>query len=172
MLGYFCFFFSCLFWCSDFDKVRLEIIMLDDSSRFRYSSGYVFCAKFLLDNFDFSNDFHALDFLRFAKIRSQSQFQAAELNWRQFHTKSQMKSAPKLVPFFTLNLNTAYVNLYKPNSKFLAKCNKKQFQRQLQRGQSQVTPCTWRPSPLSKARVRKLCPPPIATSTLRTRALW
>ena len=30
---------------------------------------------------------------------SQSQFQAAELNWRQFNTKSQMKSAPKRVPF-------------------------------------------------------------------------
>ena len=30
---------------------------------------------------------------------SQSQFQAVELNWRQFLTKSQMKSAPKLVPF-------------------------------------------------------------------------
>ena len=37
---------------------------------------------------------------------SQSQFQAAELNWRQFNTKSQMKSAPKLVSFFTLNLNS------------------------------------------------------------------
>ena len=38
---------------------------------------------------------------------SQSQFQTDELNWRQFNTKSQMKSAPKLVPFFfTLNLNS------------------------------------------------------------------
>ena len=37
---------------------------------------------------------------------SQSQYQAAELNWRQFNTKSQMKSASKLVPFFTLNLNS------------------------------------------------------------------
>ena len=51
---------------------------------------------------------------------SQSQFQAAELNWRQFTTPNQMKSAPKLVPkfttpnqmksapklFFTLNLNS------------------------------------------------------------------
>ena len=35
---------------------------------------------------------------------SQSEFQAAEFNWRQFNSKSQMKSAPKLVPFFTLNL--------------------------------------------------------------------
>ena len=38
--------------------------------------------KFLLDSFDFSSDFYALDFLRFAwsQILSQSQFQAAELN--------------------------------------------------------------------------------------------
>ena len=68
----------------------------------------LFYAKFLLDNFDFSTDFHAFDFLLFAcsKILSQSQFQADELNWRQFNTKSQMKSAPKLVPFFTFNLNS------------------------------------------------------------------
>ena len=53
-----------------------------------------FYAKFSLDRFDFSSDFYALDFLRFAwsKILSQSQFQAAELNWRQFNTKSQMKT--------------------------------------------------------------------------------
>ena len=40
--------------------------------------------NFLLDHFDFSSVFYALDFLRFAwsKILSQSQFQAAELNWR------------------------------------------------------------------------------------------
>ena len=56
--------------------------------------------NFLLDRFDLSSDFYALDFL----ILSQSQFQTAELNWRQFNTKSQMKNAPKLVPFFTLNL--------------------------------------------------------------------
>ena len=37
---------------------------------------------------------------------SQSQFQAAELNWWEFNTKSQTKSAPKLVPIFTLNLNS------------------------------------------------------------------
>ena len=68
----------------------------------------VFYAKFLLDNFDFSNDFYALDFLRFAwsKILSQSQFQAVELNWRQFNTKCQMKSAPKLESFFTSKLNS------------------------------------------------------------------
>ena len=61
-----------------------------------------FNAKFSLDNFVFSSDFYALDFLRFAwsKILSQSQFQAAELSWRQFNTKTQMKSAPKLVSFF------------------------------------------------------------------------
>ena len=34
-------FFSCLFWCSDFGKVRLGI-RHDDSSCFRYSTGYVF----------------------------------------------------------------------------------------------------------------------------------
>ena len=70
-----------------------------------------FNAKFLLDGFDFSSDFYALDFLRFArsKIFSQSQFQAAKLNWRQFNTKSQMKIAPKLVPFFTLNLNSGII---------------------------------------------------------------
>ena len=53
----------------------------------------------------------ALDFLRFAwsKIPSQSQFHAAELNWRQFNTQSEMKSAPKLVPFFTLNLNSGFI---------------------------------------------------------------
>ena len=63
--------------------------------------------NFCLTVLDFAaSDFYALDFLRFAwsKIFSQSQFQAAELNWRQFNTKSQMKSAPKLVPFFSLNL--------------------------------------------------------------------
>ena len=67
----------------------------------------VFYAKFSLDRFDFSSDFYALDFLRFAwsKILSQSQFQAAELNWRQSNTKSQMKSALKLVPVFSLNFN-------------------------------------------------------------------
>ena len=57
--------------------------------------------KFLLDDFDFSSDLYALDFSRFAwsKILSESQFQAAELNWQQFNTKIQMKSAPKLLPF-------------------------------------------------------------------------
>ena len=77
--------------------------MHDDSIRFRYSTGYVF-----MQNFDFSGDFYALDFLRFAwsKNLSQSQFQAPELNWRQFNTKSQLKSAPKLVSFFALNLNS------------------------------------------------------------------
>ena len=67
-----------------------------------------FNAKLALDRFDFSSDFYALDFLRFAwsKILSQSKFQAAELNWRQFNAKSQIKSAPKPVQFFTLNLNS------------------------------------------------------------------
>ena len=60
-------------------------------------------AKLSLDSFDFLSDL-----LRFvlSKILSQSQFQAAEFNWRQFNTKSQMKSAPKLVSFFTLNLDS------------------------------------------------------------------
>ena len=64
--------------------------------------------NFLLDHFDFSSAFYTLDFLRFAwsKILSQSHIQAAEFNWRQFNTNSQMKSAPKLVPLFTLNLNS------------------------------------------------------------------
>ena len=68
----------------------------------------LFYAKFLLDNFEFSSDFYVLDFLRFAwsKILSQSQFQAAKLNWRQLNAKSQLKSAPELVSFFTLNLNS------------------------------------------------------------------
>ena len=68
----------------------------------------LFYGQFSLDNFDFLSDFYALDFLHFAcsKILSQSQFQAAELNWRQFNTKNQMISAPKLVSFFTLNLNS------------------------------------------------------------------
>ena len=68
----------------------------------------LFYAKFFLDNFDFSSDFYDLDFLRFAgsKILSQAQFQAAELNWRQFNTKSQIKSAPKLGSFLNFNLNS------------------------------------------------------------------
>ena len=75
--------------------------MHDDSSRFRYSLGYVFYAKFLLDSFDFSSDLYTLDFLRFAwcQIRSQSQFEAAELNWRQINTKNQMKMRQNLCHF-------------------------------------------------------------------------
>ena len=38
-------FFSCLFRYSDFGKVRLEIMMHDDSSCFRYSTGYVFLIR-------------------------------------------------------------------------------------------------------------------------------
>ena len=54
-----------------------------------------------------SSEFYALDFLRFAlsKILSQSQFQAAEFNRRQFNTKSQMKSA-ETGAIFTSNLNS------------------------------------------------------------------
>ena len=50
--------------------------MHNDSSHFRYSTGYVFNAKFSLDNFDFSSDFYALEFLGFAwsKSLSKSQF--------------------------------------------------------------------------------------------------
>ena len=73
-----------------------------------YCKRVSFYAKFPIDSFDFSSGFYALDFLRIAlsKILSQSHFQAAELNWWQFNTKRQMKSSPKLVPFFTLNLNS------------------------------------------------------------------
>ena len=41
---YFCYFY-CSFRYSDFVQVRVEIILLNDSSRFRYSTGYVFLAK-------------------------------------------------------------------------------------------------------------------------------
>ena len=59
--------------------------------------------KFSRDRLDFSSDY-ALDFLAFRVIKfSQSKFQAAEVIWRQFKTKIHMKSAPKLVPFSTLN---------------------------------------------------------------------
>ena len=61
-VGLLLFFFSCLFWCSDFGKFRLETIMHDDSSRFRSSTGYVFMAEFSLDRFDFSSDFFVLRF--------------------------------------------------------------------------------------------------------------
>ena len=48
---------SCVFFrYSDFVQVRVEIILHDDSSRFRYSTGYVFLAesKLVHDlNFDF-----------------------------------------------------------------------------------------------------------------------
>ena len=79
-----------------------------------YCKRVCFYAKFSRDRFDFSSDFYALDFLRFSssKILSQSQFQAAELNWRHFNTQSQMKSAAKLVTSFDLNLNSRiYINL-------------------------------------------------------------
>ena len=77
--------------------------MHDDSSRFRYSTGYVFFMKnFRLTLSTFRVTFTPFDFLRFAwsKILSQSQFQASEFNRRLFSTKSQLKSAPQLVPFF------------------------------------------------------------------------
>ena len=67
----------------------------------------LFYAKFLLGNCDVSSDFYDLDFCVSRDLKfSQSQFQAAELNWRQFNTKSQMKSARKLMSFFTLNLKS------------------------------------------------------------------
>ena len=55
----------------------------------------VFLCKIFAWRFWLFEWLNALDFLRFvwSKILSQSQFQAAELNWRQFNTKSQMKSA-------------------------------------------------------------------------------
>ena len=73
-----------------------------------YCKRVFFNAKFSFDSFDFSCNFYALDFLRFAwsKILPQSQFQAAELNCRKLNTKNQKKRSPKLVPFFTLNLNS------------------------------------------------------------------
>ena len=40
------------------------------------------------------------------KFSLNHKFQAAELKWQQFNTKSQMKSAPKLLSFSTLNLNS------------------------------------------------------------------
>ena len=89
--------FSFLHWSVYCNKLLLNEIHSNYCKRV-----CLFYAKFSLDNFDFSSDFYACDFLRFAlsKIRSQSQFQAAELNGRKFNTKSQMKSAPKPVPFF------------------------------------------------------------------------
>ena len=62
--------------------------------------------NFRLTILTFRVTFTPFDFLRLAwsKILSQSQFQAAELNWWQFDTKSQIKSAPKLVSFLNLNL--------------------------------------------------------------------
>ena len=77
--------------------------MHDDSSRFRYSTGYVFMQSFRLTFLTFRVTFTPLT-SAWSKIFSQSQFQAAELNWRQFKTKSQMKSASKLVPFFLLEI--------------------------------------------------------------------
>ena len=70
----------------------------------------LFYAKFSIDRFDVSSDFHALDLLRFglSKILSQSQFQAAELNWRQFNTKINEKCAETGAIF---HLIVAYVNL-------------------------------------------------------------
>ena len=108
-----------------FDELVFKVFLVISRSRFYryYSISIINCsrreaiivnvcvfffAKFSLHCFDFSSDFYALDFLCFvwSKILSQSQFQAAELNWRQFNTKSEMKSAPKLVPFLTLNPNS------------------------------------------------------------------
>ena len=42
---------------------------------------------------------------------SQSQFQAAELNWRQFNTKNQMKSAPKRAIFHFKSVIVVYINI-------------------------------------------------------------
>ena len=65
---------------------------------------FLLMQNFRLTILTFRVNFTLLNFLRFAlsKILSQSQFQAAELKQRQFNAKSQMKSAPKLVSFFTL----------------------------------------------------------------------
>ena len=63
--------------------------MLLNNVRSNYCKRVFFNAKFL-DNFNFSSSFYALHFLRleWSKILSQSEFQAAELNWRQFNTQS------------------------------------------------------------------------------------
>ena len=58
----------------------------------------------LVGRFDFSSEFFALGFFVLRDL-SYSQFLAADFNWRQFNAKSQMKSSPKLVPFFALNRN-------------------------------------------------------------------
>ena len=65
----------------------------------------LFYAKFSLDNFDFWSDFYALDLLRYQKFSLNNNFK--QLNsFGGSLILSQMKSAPKLVPFFTLNLNS------------------------------------------------------------------
>ena len=61
-----------------------------------------FDAKFELDSLTFQVIFTPVTF-RFASSNflSLSQVSADKLKWRQFTSKSQMKSAPKLVYFFT-----------------------------------------------------------------------
>ena len=65
-----------------------------------------FMQNFCLAVLTFRVTFTPLTFCVLPDLKSQPQFQAAELNWRQFNTQSQMRSAQKLVPFFTLNLNS------------------------------------------------------------------
>ena len=98
---------SVFFRYSNFVQIRVEIILRDNSCRFWYSIGYVFYAKVLLDNFDFSNDFYALDFLRFAwsKILNHNFKQLNSIGGNLI-LKVKWKRAPKLVPFSTLNLNS------------------------------------------------------------------
>ena len=79
-----------------------EIIMDDASSRFRYSTAYVFYAKVLLDRFlTFRVTFTSLTFCVLRDLKfSHSQFQAAKLYWRQLNYKIHLTTASKLVPFF------------------------------------------------------------------------
>ena len=65
---------------------------------------------FSLDRFDFSIDFYAFDFfvLRDLNLSLTFTVSAAEPKWQQFTTKIRMKSAPKLVYFFTLNIINGY----------------------------------------------------------------
>ena len=65
-----------------------------------------FYAKILLDRFNFRVTFTSLTFSRDLKF-FQSQFQKAELNWRQINTKVQWKVRQNWCDFFILNFVSA-----------------------------------------------------------------